>query len=432
MTTDAPADLKVDVERAPGSVVHLSIDAPASELDRAINIASSRLASQVRLPGFRPGKAPAAVIERHLGWETIRQEALETLVPTLYLRAADQAGIDPVGEPQVDLDPASVNRGQGISFKITVHVRPEVGLGDYRSLRVEPKHTEITDKDVDEAMAQLQKRNATTKEVERPAQTGDVVSCILEMRHGDELLTAAGQERDLELNPENLIEGLHDQVVGMAAGQDKTFTLRLPADYPREELRGEEVSVSCAVKAVKEQELPALDDELAKKEGQADTIDGLREFYRKALVEQAEQNDKDQFESDVLTAFRDALDVDIPDVMVNLEVDRQIDELRRRFEAMGIGWEQYLAMTNQTVEQLRGERREAATSRVKLELGFDALIKEEGLEVDESAVEREEKRMAEGQKLNSAQRRRLHQALHRDLARQAAGNRLLEIARGQV
>jgi trigger factor len=173
-----------------------------------------------------------------------------------------------------------------------------------------------------------------------------------------------------------------------------------------------------------------LDDELAKKDGRVETAAEMRDFYKEQLVARAEQEMTQKYESDVMVALCDAAKVEIPEVMINAEIERSLRELRSRMEAMGISWEQYLQYSNETVEKLRGERRDDAAQRVKLELSLDTLAAAEGVEVDEAAVQREEKRVAEGMKLTAQQRRRLHQMTHVDLRRQAAAQRMLEIARG--
>jgi len=172
-------------------------------------------------------------------------------------------------------------------------------------------------------------------------------------------------------------------------------------------------------------------DALAKLDGNAQTVDAMREHYKSDLVAQAEREMTEKYENDVLSALRDGATVDVPELMVNAEIDRSIRELSSRMESMGISWEQYLQYAGETVEKLRGERREGAAQRVKLELTLDAMAQAEGLEVDEAAVEREEKRVGSGMKLNAAQKRRLHQMTHVDLRRQAAAQRMLEIARGE-
>jgi trigger factor len=431
----APAevsDFSVSMERREGSQVALTIAAPAADVDKAVDAALRRLARQVRVPGFRPGKAPSAVVERQVGWETVRREAFDELVPGVYMRALDEAKIDPVSDPTVDLKPEQIERGHGVSFTATVVVKPEVELGDYTSIRVAEPTTEVTDAQVDELIEEVRRRHSTMNDVERAAKLGDVLRCTLKMVQGEETLSGeSGEERDLELDEERLLPGLASGCVGVGAGQQRSFDITLPEDFQRQELRGKTVTVDLECKAVRERVLPPVDDELAKLDGNGDSVEAMREYYKKGLVAQAEREMTEKYENDVLSALRDGVNVDVPELMVNAEIDRSIRELASRMEAMGISWEQYLQYAGETVEKLRGERREGAAQRVKLELALDALAHAEGLEVDEAAVEREEKRVAAGMKLNAAQRRRLHQMTHVDLTRQAAAQRMLEIARGE-
>jgi trigger factor len=430
-TTATPSDLSVAVERQPASRVQLRVEAPASELDAAVSAALRRLAGRVRLPGFRPGKAPAAMVERAVGWDALRQEAVDALLPQLYSRALDQAGVQPVDDPDLDLAP--VERGQPFVFTATVTVRPDVELGDYTSLRVEVPSTLVTDEQVDEMIEELRRRNSELRDVERPAQAGDVLRCSLVMRRGDELLSGDDEnDRDLDIDRERLLPGLADALIGMEAGQSRSFQLSLPEDFAREELRNATVDVDVTVSAVRERILPPLDDSLASfDEEHGTTLEELREDYRKRLEEVSADRDRETLEASALEKLRDHVVVELPESMVEREIDRQVADLEVRLQQMGMPLDRYLEYTGTTVEKLRGERREGAVQRLRLELALDALAQAEGIEVDEAAVEREEQRVAQGRKLTSQQRRRLHQGAHVDLARRAAGERLIEIVRGQ-
>jgi trigger factor len=428
-TATTPTDLDVSVERQPDSRVQLRVEAPASELETAITAALRRLAGRVRLPGFRPGKAPAAMVERAVGWETLRQEAVDALLPELYTRALDQARVRPVDDPQLDLQP--VERGQPFVFTATVTVRPEVELGDYRSLRVEVPATEVTDEQVEEMIEELRRRNSELRDVERPAQAGDVLRCSLVMRRGDEVLSGEEeQDRDLDLDRERLLPGLADALIGLEAGAQRAFQLTLPEDFSREELRGAVVDADVSVSAVRERILPALDDGLAEFDEHGSTLDELRTSYRQRLEEVTAERDRETLESSALERLRDHVVIELPETMVEREIDRQIADLDTRLQSMGMPLDRYLEYTDTTVEKLRGERREGAVQRLRLELALDALAEAEGIEVDEAAVVREEQRLAEGRKLTAQQRRRLHQGTHVDLARRGAGERLVEIVRG--
>jgi trigger factor len=431
-TATTPSDISVAVERQPDSRVQLRVEAPASDLDIAVNAALRRLAERVRLPGFRPGKAPAAMVERAVGWDAVRQEAIDALLPELYTRALDQAGVQPVDDPQLDIQP--VERGQPFAFTATVTVRPEVDLRDYRSLRVEAPATEVTDEQVEEMVEELRRRNSELRDVERPAQSGDVLRCTLVMRRDDELLSGEQEEdRDLDIDRERLLPGLADALIGMEAGAQRSFQLSLPQDFSREELRGATVDVDVSVSAVRERILPALDDALAARDehAQAGTLDELRAYYGSRLEEISAERDRESLEAAALEALRDHVGIELPESMVQREIDRQITDLDLRLQQMGMPLDRYLEYTGTTVEKLRGERLEGAVHRLQLELALDALAEAEGIEVDEAAVVREEQRLSQGHKLNAQQRRRLHQGAHVDLARRGAGERLIEIVRGE-
>jgi trigger factor len=419
-------ELSVRIERKPGSLVSLHVEATADEVDAAIAGALRRLAARMRIPGFRPGKAPGPLVERAAGWEAVRQETVDHLVPDLYERAVEQSGLEPVADPELSIEP--LEREQPLTFTATVTVKPDVDLGDYLSVRVAYERTEITDERVSEAIAEVRRRHAELVEVERPAQLGDVVRCTLVMRHDDETLSGddAG-ERDLELDRDVVLAAIVDGIMGMAAGEQRTFPVTLPEDYRREELRGASVTVDVTVHAVRERRLPPADDALASLDGHGTTLTALREHYRQALTASALEADRERHEARVLAAFRDSVRVDIPEVMIDSEVERQLADLEFRISAIGIPFDRYLELSGQTLERLRGERREAATQRVKLDLGLDALAAAEGVEVDEAQVEREARSLAEGRKLDARRRRRLAELARRDLVRRATANRLLEI-----
>lgn len=430
MTTATP-ELSVAVEHKPGSLVELRVEAPAAELDRALQSAVRRLGGRIRIPGFRPGKAPVAVVERAIGWEALRQEAVEELIPGLYSRALEQAGLDPVADPHLHLD--AIERGQPVRFTAEVTVAPEVDLGDYSAMRVERETTEIGDAQVDEAIEEVRRQHSEVTAVERPAQGGDVLSCVLVMRRGDEVLSNPdGAVRDLELDRERLLPGLVDGIVGLEAGSQRTFPLTLPEDYAQEELRGVTVDVDIKVEEVRERALPQVDDALAKLDGHGETVAEMREWYLQRLREVAEREDAERHETAVLGALRDRVHVDVPEAMIERELDRQVADMEVRLSRLGMQLERYLEYTGSDIARFRAERRDVAVARIRLELALDALAEAEGLDVDEGQVDREVAGVTEGRKVGAQQRRRLRRAARSDLLRRAAAERAMEIAAGQV
>jgi len=423
--TDTPG-MTVTLERKAASQVALQIEATPAEVDAAIQASLRRLASRVRIPGFRPGKAPTAMVERAVGWETVQHETVDHLVPDLYRRAVDESGVEPVGDPELDL--GELERDKPLRFTATVTVKPEVDLRDYLSLRVPMETTEITEDSVDDAIGAARRKHAELVEVDREAQAGDVIKCILVMRRGDEILTGGDNvERDLELNREEVIPAIVDGVIGLTAGQSRTFETVLPQDYRQEELRGATVTIDVSVHAVRERELPPEDDSLAVLDGHGTTLDELREHYRTTLTTEAAEQDRETHEGAALEALRDHVRVDVPQAMIDREIDRQLADLEYRLGSLGLPLDRYLEMSGSNLEALRTERREAAASRVRLELALDALAVAEGIEVDENQVQREARAVAEGRRMDAAQRNRLEDIARRDLRRRAAGERLLEI-----
>jgi len=433
VTTSATIpELSVTAERKPGSLVELRIEAPAAQVDRAVDDAIRRLGGRVRIPGFRPGKAPAQIVERVIGWDTIKQEAVDALLPRMYSEAMDREKVDPVSEPEVKL--GELERGQPFSFTATVTVLPEVDLGNYtEELRVPEEKTEITDERVDEIIEELRRRHSDLVRVEdRPAQHGDVLRARLTMRRGDEVISEDQEERDVEIDRERLLPGLADALIGTNAGDTKHTQITLPEDFSREELRGATVDVEITVGEIRERHLPPLDDALAVADGHGTTLAELRDHYRDRLREVAEREDEDRYEAAVLEALRERVGIDVPEALVDREIDNQLTEMSVQLAQAGLQLERFLEYSGQTVEQVRGERREGAVQRVKLDLALAALGRAEGIEVDEADVEREEKRLATGRKLSAEQRRRLHRSVHQDLELRGAARRAVEIARGDV
>lgn len=424
------AELTVSVEPQPGSQVELAVEAPSSEVDTAVQQALRRLSGQVRLPGFRPGKAPAALVERAVGWEAVRREAADKLIPTLYLRALAQAGVEAVGDPD-ELEVGDFERGKPITFKARVTVKPEVELGDYASIRVDEEITEIDEEKLDAALEEVRKGHAELVEVtDRPAQAGDVVTATLGMSR-DGVRVAEPEERDVELDRERVLPGLVEGILGLSAGKSSTSEVVLPDDYSAEELQGATVVFDITVNRIKERKLPPLDDSLAVLDKHGETLEELRAHYQQVLTEAAERLDRERYEGAVLTAFRNSVSFDVPDVMIEREIDRQLRDTEMRLNQAGMRFDRYLEYTGQTLEKIRGEAREPATMRVKLELVLEALAAAEGIEVDHSQVDREVDRLAAGRKLSHEDRHRLEHAAERDLRFRGAAERAVEIARGQ-
>jgi trigger factor len=380
------AAVKVDTERKPGSQVVLSVEVDADQVSQSIDQAYSKLAPRVRIAGFRPGKAPRPMIEREIGWPTLRQEALDLILPTAYNSALDEAGLDPIDVPRVDVQ--QFDRGQPMRFTATVSIKPEITLKDYTDIRVPRPQTEMGDKDVDEAIERLRTRFAELHAVERPVQAGDFLTVDTHiLKSGAVLIGESQTDAQLEVDKERLINGLAEGLIGQAPGETRDIRLTLPADYPKKDLAGSDVVFRVTMKSIKERRQPSLDDELAQQVGRGQTLAELRQEVHDELQEAAHQADEQRFENDVLKALDERMEAEIPEALIEREVNRRVRELELRLQDQGVKMERYLEYTNISLEVLKAEQRPQAVQKVRLELALETVAEREGLTVSDADVE---------------------------------------------
>lgn len=378
--------VKVATEKKAGSQVVVSVEVPADQVGSSIDRAYQRLAARVQIPGFRPGKAPRPMVEKEIGWPALRREAIDLLLPEAYNAALDEAGLDPIDVPSVEVE--QFDRGQPFRFKATVSVQPEVTLGDYRDIRVAKPHTEIAEADVDDALERLRLRFAELHDVDRPVQQGDflVVDTHI-MKSGAVLIGESQTNAQLEVDKERLVPGLAEGLIGLRLNETRDIRVSLPEDYPKRALAGQDVTFRVTLKSMKERRLPALDDEFAKQVGRGQTLAELRQEVRDELQETAVRSDQQRFENDVLKALGDRVQVDVPDAMVDRDVTRQLRDLELRLQEQGLRLDRYLEYTNTNLDVLRAERRPQAAQKVRLELAMAAVAEREGITVSDSEVD---------------------------------------------
>ncbi|HVA21149.1 MAG TPA: trigger factor [Candidatus Micrarchaeia archaeon] len=420
--------LEVAVDRRAGSEAVLTVVAPAAEVERAVERAIRRLAGQVRIAGFRPGHAPRAVLERTVGWPAIRQETVDLLLPEVWARALAETGLEPVTPPEVG--EVTLEQGEPFQFTATVVVRPEVELGGYRALRVPLRPDPVTGRDVEAAVELVQREHAVLFDAgERPIQAGDRVTADLTMHRDGQAVGGGGRTQTLDLDPGVVLPGLADALIGLRVGEALETDLTLPEDYPEADLRGARVTVRGTVRQAQAKELPPIDDNLASIAGLGESLDDLRTALRERLQSAAAELAASRRENLVLEEALRLASVEVPEAMIQREVDRQLRDLELRLGGAGISVEQYLQATGQSLEQVRGQRRQPATERVKLELTLEAVARAEGLEVADPDVEG-----ALGQLFRRGDRARRDQArpaLRRELLWRKATDRLVAIADGQ-
>jgi len=423
------AALEVEVERLPAAQAKVTVTAPAEVVDRAIARALTDLSRRVRLPGFRPGKAPAAVVERAVGWDAVQQEATDLLLPDLYRRAVEQAQLDPVSQPTVA--EADLERGQPFRFVASVLLRPEVTLGDYRQIRVPLEVKEVPEQDVDGTLEALRQRYAQlTDATDREVQAQDVVTAELTMRHGDQVIGTPNQVQTLDLQRGDLLPGMADQLLGARVGGDPIeITVTLPDDYAREELRGEMVVVTANVTGIQAKSLPELDDNLAAIAGRGETLEELKGFIRDELRDELAAEAEREQANKAMELLLGMTKVEVPEAMIQAEIDHQVRDLEARLAESGLALDALLAAQGRSLEQLRGERRQAAVERVRLDLALGQVAKQEALETSDLELAAALTQILPKGTSKEA-RERAREPIRREVTIGKANNLVLELARG--
>jgi trigger factor len=381
----------------PGSRVRLEIEVPAEEVTRHFATAYQHLAARTRVPGFRPGKAPRAVIERYVGREAVLAEAVEHLVDAGYDAAIIQTDLIPIDQPDVDIDPATVREGDPVTFAATVAVRPTVTLGAYTdypfSLEVPP----VTDDDVEQVVTELRDQQATLRPVDdRGAEKGDLVAVSFQGTIDGEPFDGGSAERlPLVVGEDRMIPGWEDHLVGLKVGDTTEFDLPFPDDYRVETLAGQTAHFSVTIGDLRERVLPDLDDDFAASVGEVQTLDELRAEIRDALTQRADLEARHVFGDRIIDFAASNASVELPEVMIANEVEIMRDELRARLAEQRIGLDQYLQLSSQTPEELMAELREPASRRVKTLLVLSAIAEQEGIDADEAEIDAEIARQLE-------------------------------------
>ncbi len=381
----------VSTRPEPGSKMVLEIEVPPDEVDRHFATAYRHVAERTKVPGFRPGKAPRHVIDRFVGRGSVLAEAMDHLVSDSYGAALDQTDVIPIDNPEIDLDPARLAEGQGITFTATVPVRPEVTLGAYTDYSFGLETPEVTDEQVEQVIEELREQQATLRPVDgRGAQQGDIASVKFTGTIDGEPFEGGSADRlPVVIGEDRMIPGWEQQLIGLEIGETKGFDITFPEDYRVEELRGKQAHFEVELLDLREKLLPDVTDDFAKSVGDVQTLEELRAEIRDAMEKRAEAEARHVFGDRIIDFAVSNASVELPEVMVTNEVEIMRDELRTRLAQQRIGLDQYLALAKQTPEELTAELREPATRRVKTLLVLSAIAEKEGIDASEEQIDAE-------------------------------------------
>ena len=378
-------------EKLEKSRVALTIEASAEEFEAAVNKAYLKMRGKINVPGFRVGKAPRKIIEKMYGEEVFYEEAVNIILPDAYEDAVKEQKLDVVGYPEVELESCTKD---GVVFKCTVAVYPEVKLGQYKGLEAPKAEVKVAAADVNARLKEMADRNSRLVSVERAVKKGDTADIDFEgFDNGVAFDGGKGENFDLEIGSGSFVPGFEEQLIGMKAGEEKDIDITFPENYTPE-LAGKPVVFHVKVNEVKVKEVPAVDDEFAKDVSEFDTLKELKADIKKKMTAERTEAAQRAFEDVLMAKVAEGVEAEIPHEMVELQAERMMEQFKQQLAAQGIPFDQYLKMTGTTEADFRKQADGPAAEQVKMDLAVEAIIKAEGLEATDEDVENELKNVA--------------------------------------
>lgn len=391
--------MSVQVENLEKNMAKLTIEVTAEDLEKALNAAYQRQKKNISIPGFRKGKVPRAMVEKMYGPAVFYEDAVNSLIPQEYAKAADESGLDIVSQPEIDV--VQIEKGKPFIFTAEVAVKPEVTLGEYKGLEVPKADLEVTDEEMEAELKKEQEKNARTIHVEdRAAQEGDKVTIDFEgFVDGVAFEGGAGKDYPLTLGSKTFIPGFEEQLVGVALEQPVDVNVTFPEDYQAEELKGKEAVFKCVIHKIEAKELPELDDDFAKDVSEFDTLEEYKKEIKDNIEKRKADAAKTEKENAVVDKAIENAQMDIPEAMVKTQINQMIDDFARRIQSQGLTMEQYMQFTGSTRETMQEQMRPQAMKRIQSRLVLEKVAEVENIQISDEKLDEELTKMAEMYKM---------------------------------
>ncbi len=385
--------MSVQVETLEKNMAKLTVEIEAERLEKALDAAYNKQKKSISLPGFRKGKVPRAMVEKMYGVEVFYEDAANILLQETYPEAYDESGLDIVSQPTIDV--VQLEKGKSFIYTAEVAVKPEVTLGKYKGVTVTKIDTSVTDEEVDAEVETQRNNNARTVSVERPIENGDTAVIDFEGFVDDVAFEGGkGENYDLEIGSHSFIDTFEDQLVGKVAGDDVDVQVTFPEQYQAEELAGKPALFKVKIHEVKAKELPELDDEFAQDVSEFDTLAEYKEDVKKKLTERKEADAHRTKEDEAIAKIIDDAKMDIPEAMIDNQVNSMINDFANNMMQQGLSMEQYMQFTGMTMDKFKEQVRPDAVKRIQSSLVLEQIAKDENLEVTDADVEAEIEKMA--------------------------------------
>jgi len=395
--------MSVKVEKKEKNTVQLEIEVDAQKFEEGLQKSYLKNMKRFNVPGFRKGKAPRNIVERHFGVEVLYEDAINIVCSEAYDKAVEENDIHPVDRPEIDIK--QIGKGESLIFIADVTVKPEVELGQYKGVEVEKVTALVTDDDVDKEIEKIAEKSSRLITVEdRGIEKGDIADIDFEgFIDGEPFEGGKASGYTLEIGSGNFIAGFEEQLMGSEPGDDVEVNVTFPEDYSSEELAGKEALFKVIINDVKIKELPVLDDEFAKDVSEFDTLEEYKSDIRKKLTEEAGNKAKRETEERVINKVNENANVEIPDVMVQSHIDNLVKDFDSRLQYQGLNLEKYLNIMGIGYIDFRSQFEERAKSDVKTQLVLDAVSKTENIQPTEDEFNEELDKIAENYKQEVAQ-----------------------------
>lgn len=395
------------VEKIDKNVVSFEFSVSAEEFEKGVEKAYRKNVSKISLPGFRKGKAPRKLIEKYYGAEIFYEDAINIVLPDAYDKAVEENKIFPVDQPEIDIK-GEISKEDGVTFTAKVTVKPEFELGTYKGVKAQKVSHRTLKKDVEAEIEKMRERNSRMVPVEdRAVAKDDIANIDFEgFCDGVAFDGGKGEGFDLTIGSGQFIPGFEDQLIGKNIGEECDVNVTFPEEYHAEELKGKDATFKVKINSIKVKELPELDDEFAKDVSEFDTLEELQKSVKEKLSAAGKEKAKHETEENVINAVCEATEIDIPDAMINNQIDKMIRDFDMQMRYQGLNIEQYMQYTGITVDAMREQFKADAEKNVKTSLILEKVCEVEGIEAKPAEIEKEYNDMAEsnGMKLEDVKK----------------------------
>ena len=372
----------------------LSFEVEAAKFDEAINKVYAKSAKYFNIPGFRKGKAPMEIVEKHYGSEIFYEDAFNEIGPEIYEKELKPKNTEAASKP--DLDVTQIGKGQDLKFTAVVQIKPEVKLGKYKGITLKKVEYNVSDDDIEHELGHMAERNSRVVPVEdRPVENKDITVIDFEGSvDGVKFEGGKAEGHELEIGSGSFIPGFEEQILGMKIGEEKDIKVKFPDDYFSEDLKGKEAVFHVKLHEIKKKELPEINDDFAKDASEFETLAELKNSIKEKLEEENKNRAKYETEEEAIKEVCKNTEIDIPTGMIETELDNMVRDVETRLSYQGMNMEMYLQMIGKTMEEFRKEGEEQAKEAVKTRLVLEQIVKDENIEADEKKVEERLEEMA--------------------------------------